>query len=113
MALAALASAPAPPTGVKIEGALKDDTTVAWTAGAGAARYRVWWRDSLDPRWTHRQDAGAATTAVVRDRVIDDWLFGVQAVSADGWPSPVVFPGAAGDFVSPPPGAAEAAKAGR
>jgi hypothetical protein len=27
---------------------------------------------------------------------IDDWFFGVSAVSADGWESPVVFPGAAG-----------------
>ena len=103
MTLAALASAPPPPTAVKIEGALKDDTTVGWTASPGAARYRVWWRDSLEPRWTHSQDAGAATSTVVKDRVIDDWLFGVQAVSADGWASPVVFPGPPGDFVSPPP----------
>ena len=110
MALAALASAPAPPTAVKIEGALKDDTTVSWTASPGAARYRVWWRDSLDPRWTHVQDAGPTTTAVVKDRVIDDWLFGVQAVSADGWASPVVFPGPAGDFVSPPPAVGTPAK---
>ena len=103
VALAALASAPPPPREVKAEGALKDDTTVTWAATPGAARYRVWWRDSLEPRWTHSADAGAATSFVVKDRVIDDWLFGVQAISADGWASPVVFPGAPGDFVSPPP----------
>ena len=103
VALAALAWAPPPPEGVKVEGALKDDTTVTWAAAPGAARYRVWWRDSLDPRWTHSQDAGAAATAVVKDRVVDDWLFGVQAISAEGWASPVVYPGAAGSFVSAPP----------
>ena len=101
MALAALAWAPPPPEGLKAEGALKDDTTLTWTASPGAVRYRVWWRDSLDARWTHSQDAGAALTAVVKDRVIDDWLFGVQAIGADGWTSPVVYPGAAGSFVSP------------
>ena len=37
VALAALASAPPPPTDVKIEGAVKDDTTVTWTAAPGAA----------------------------------------------------------------------------
>jgi hypothetical protein len=32
--------------------------------------------------------------------VIDDWFFGVSSVSAEGWESPVVFPGAAGSFES-------------
>ena len=100
-ALAALAKAPPPPEGLKAEGALTDDTTLTWAASPGAVHYRVWWRDSLDPRWLHSQDAGAATKAVVKDRVIDDWLFGVQAISADGWASPIVYPGAAGAFVSP------------
>ena len=103
MALTALARAPAPPEDVKIEGALKDDTTVTWKPSPGAAAHRIWWRDSLDPRWTHSQDAGSAVSAVVKDRVIDDWLFGVQALSADGWASPIEFPGAAGSFVSAPP----------
>jgi hypothetical protein len=35
--------------------------------------------------------------------VIDDWFFGVSAVSADGYESPVEFPGLAGAFFSPPP----------
>jgi hypothetical protein len=39
--------------------------------------------------------------------VIDDWFFGVSAVSPDGYESPVVFPGPAGSFVSDAPKPAE------
>ena len=83
--------------------ALKDDTTLTWTAAPGAASYRVWWRDSLSPRWEHSQAVPLGLTATVKDVVIDDWFFGVQSVSADGWASPIAYPGAAGSFVSPPP----------
>jgi hypothetical protein len=41
-------------------------------------------------------------TATLKDVVIDDFFFGVSAVSADGWESPVVFPGPAGAFESTP-----------
>jgi hypothetical protein len=43
---------------------------------------------------------------VLKDVVIDDWFFGVSSVSADGWESPVVFPGPAGSFESSAPAAA-------
>ena len=51
--MAALAMAPAPPPEVKIEGAVSLDTTVGWTPAAGAASYRVWWRDTTSPLWTN------------------------------------------------------------
>ena len=38
--------------------------------------------------------------------VVDDAFFGVSAVSADGFESPVEFPGPAGSFVSAPAPAA-------
>jgi hypothetical protein len=37
---------------------------------------------------------------VLKNVVIDDWFFGVSALSADGYESPVEFPGPAGSFVS-------------
>jgi Zn-dependent M28 family amino/carboxypeptidase len=101
--LAALASAPAPPTDVKIAGAVSDDTTVSWRASPGAARNRVWWRPTTAARWTFARDAGFATRVVLKDVVIDDWFFGVSAVSPDGYESPVEFPGQPGSFVSEPP----------
>jgi hypothetical protein len=98
--LAALASAPAPPQEVKIEGAVKADTTVSWAASPGAAGYRVWWRDTTAPRWDHSREAGEATSQTLKGVVIDDWFFGVSAVSRDGFESPVEFPGPAGAFFS-------------
>ena len=103
--LAALASAPAPPPEVKIEGAVSPDTKVSWTPSPGAAGYQVWLRDTTDPRWRDSRWAGSADSLVLKRVVIDDWFFGVSAVSADGWESPVEFPGPAGAFVSPPPSA--------
>jgi hypothetical protein len=39
-----------------------------------------------------------AAQAVIADTAIDDWFFGVSAVSPEGWESPVVFPGDPGSF---------------
>ena len=101
--LAALAAAPAPAEGVKIDGAVTADTKVSWTAVPGAAGYRVWWRATTDPQWRYsRQAPTSATTLTLPGVNIDDWFFGVQSVSTDGFAGPVVFPGPAGDFISAP-----------
>ncbi|WP_332640777.1 M28 family metallopeptidase [Brevundimonas sp.] len=100
VSMAALANAPASPLGVAIQGAVRPDTTVTWEAVPGAAGYRVWWRSTTAPQWTHSRWAGSETRLVLRNIVIDDYFFGVSAVSDDGYESPVVFPGPAGSFVS-------------
>ena len=102
--MAALASAPAPPAEVKIEGAVSMDTAVSWTASAGAAGYHVWWRDTTAPFWTESRFVRDTTSITLKDVNIDDWFFGVSAVSADGFESPVEFPGPAGSFVAPASG---------
>ncbi len=99
--MASLAMAPAPVSGVEIDGAVSSDTTVRWKTVRGAASYRVWWRDTTAPQWQRSYTAGNATTLVLRNVVIDDGFFGVSAISADGWASPVVFPGDAGSFDIP------------
>jgi Zn-dependent M28 family amino/carboxypeptidase len=103
VAMASLASAPPPPGDVKIAGAVTPNTTVSWAAAPGAAGYRVWWRGTTDPQWRYSRWAGDATSTVLKDVVIDDWFFGVSAVTKDGWESPVVFPGPAGAFESAAP----------
>jgi Zn-dependent M28 family amino/carboxypeptidase len=100
--MASLSRAPAPPTGVKVEGALATDTTVQWNKVPGAAGYRVHWRDTTAPQWQYERAVGDVDHAVLQDVVIDDWFFGVSAVSADGYESPVVFPGFAGSFERSP-----------
>ena len=97
--LAAMANAPAPPKGVSIEGAVTPNTTLRWQAQSSAAGYRVWWRSTTDPQWKHsRYVAADANQLTLKNVVIDDWFFGVSSVSADGYESPVVFPGDAGAF---------------
>jgi len=103
IAMASLSRAPAPPTGVAIDGAVSSDTTVQWKKQPDAAGYIVHWRDTTAPQWQHSRQVGATDKAVLKDVVIDDWFFGVSAVSADGYQSPVVFPGDAGSFERSPP----------
>ena len=97
-ALAALASAPATPSAVTIEGAVSADTMLKWQPVAGAAKYVVWWRKTTSPTWEFSRGVGTDTTATLKGIDIDSWFFGVSAVAADGSASPVVFPGAAGAF---------------
>ena len=101
--MASLAWAPPPPEGFAIEGAVSTDTTLKWRPAPGAAAYRVYWRDTTAPRWEHSRPAPEATSAVLKGVNIDDWDFGLASVSADGFVSPVEFPGPAGSFVSPAP----------
>jgi len=99
--LAALANAPAPVKGVAITGAVTTDTVMNWTPQAGVASYRVWWRETTAPQWQHSRTYAAAVDpghAVLKNIDLDDFFFGVSAVSADGWESPVTFPGDAGSF---------------
>ncbi|PMQ04681.1 Bacterial leucyl aminopeptidase [Dyella sp. AD56] len=100
--MAALSRAPAPPSGVSTEGALATDTTVHWKKVPGAASYVVHWRDTTAPQWQYSRSVGDVDQAVIKDVVIDDWFFGVSAVSAEGYESPVVFPGDAGSFERSP-----------
>jgi Zn-dependent M28 family amino/carboxypeptidase len=103
--MAAMSRAPSPPSGVDIEGALATDTTVHWKKVPGATGYNVHWRDTTAPQWQFSYAVGDTDQAVIKDVVIDDWFFGVSSVSADGYESPVAFPGDAGTFQRSPPAA--------
>ena len=101
-ALAALASAPPPPE-PKIEGAVSTDTAVRWTETSGAYGYIVRWRRTNAASWMHSAIADLAQCMVVaiappppatcghtlKGIRVDDWVFGVSSVSADGFESPV------------------------
>lgn len=103
VSLAGMASAPPPPAGVSIEGAVSADTTLKWTRPSKAqapdlAGYRIYWRLTAEPQWTHSVYVGDVDAYTLKDIVIDNYFFGVAAVSKEGFESPVVFPGAAGSF---------------
>jgi len=116
-ALAALASA-SPPPEPTVEGAVSTDTTVSWAPRDAAAFNIRWRRtDSsqweqlrhvrraecpqpervLDPSVYGVDQSGNLTVSVLKQLPckvvlphirVDDWLFGVSAVSADGFESP-------------------------
>ncbi len=91
--LATLAWAPAPPAGVQIDASeLSNDTRLRWQAVNGAAGYRVVWRRSEAARWEFAKDFGAeARDALIAGVSRDDWVFGVQALGADGHASLAVY----------------------
>lgn len=101
--MAALANAPAPPNEVTLSRANRGAGVVLrWAAVPGAASYRVWWRKTTDPQWTFSREAGSALELTLPTLSIDDYNYGVSAISADGYESPAVFPGASGSFISAP-----------
>lgn len=100
--LAGLAWAPQPPTGVEIAGAVRPSTTLRWepvdpSFAPELAGYRVYWRLTDESQWQWSE----FTTGVehtLENVVIDNYIFGVAAVAASGFESPVVFPGPVGAF---------------
>lgn len=94
-ALAALASAPASPSKVKIVAKdLTYDTELDWNRNRepDLAGYEVVWRRTTEAEWTNSRRVGRHTRAVMQDISKDDFLFGVRAVDSKGNRSPVSFP---------------------
>jgi len=88
---ASLALAPAAPkvtgpTGANLltRGPSGYDAQLTWNAVPGAVAYRIAWRDTWSNDWQHRQTIGDATEFVLPNVSIDDFVFGVAAVGADG-----------------------------
>jgi hypothetical protein len=77
------------------------DANLRWTASAGAASYRVYWREAWTNDWQGSQDVGNVTTFVRPAQSIDDFVFGVSAVGADGHESVV------SAYIVPPRAAAD------
>ena len=103
VSLAGMAWAPPPPAEVTIKGAVSADTTLSWQRPPSAqapnlAGYKVYWRLTTEPTWTHARYVGNVDAYTLENVVIDNYFFGVAAVARDGSESPVVFPGAAGSF---------------
>jgi hypothetical protein len=65
-------------------GASGYDATLQWDASPGASGYRLYWRNAWTNNWKHAQDVGAVTQFAFPNVSIDDYVFGVAAVGADG-----------------------------
>ena len=84
--LASLASAPAPPSNVRIlTKDLENDTTLTWEASPGglATEYEVLWRATTSPEWEHKQKVGNASRTTLKLSK-DNVIFAVRAVDHAG-----------------------------
>ena len=99
--LAGMAGAPPFPANVEATGAVQPSAKLTWETPENAdnlAGYRVHWRLTTAPEWTHSRFIGTVNEWTFENLVIDNYFFGVSAVAKDGSETPVVFPGAAGRF---------------
>ena len=65
------------------------DAHLRWKASAGAAAYRIFWREAWGSDWQHEVLVGNVTEATLSNTLIDDLVFGVAAVDAAGHESVV------------------------
>src|SRR5262245_12066011 len=60
------------------------DANLRWNPSPGAFAYRIYWRDTWTNDWQHQQRVGNVTQFALRNVAIDDYVFGVAAIGADG-----------------------------
>jgi len=92
--LAGIAWSPLPPQTVMIGGAVRPSAKLQWDAAedSNLLGYKVYWRETTSPQWEYSKWIGKETKATLENIVIDNYLFGVTAVSKDGNESIVVYP---------------------
>lgn len=96
--LASIAWAPPPPEDVRIAGAVQPSARLSWNVNPSddLAGFKVYWRLTTAPQWTDwvfvPWDGQDAMSHVMEHLVIDNYLFGVAAVDAEGHESVVRFP---------------------
>ncbi len=90
--MASLASAPPAPKEVGIGGIVEPSAKLKWDNVEGAKGYKIYWRDTTSPTWDNSRYVGDVTEFTLEGIVIDNFFFGVAAISEDGHESMVVFP---------------------
>src|SRR3546814_14361502 len=96
-----MASAPPPPANVSIEGAVSADTTLKWTRPPASqapnlAGYKVHWRLTTEPQWTHGVYVCDVAQHTHKNVVLDNYCFALSDTAKDGAHRLVGFRGAAG-----------------
>ena len=90
--LASLAWAPLAPETVAIGGIVESSARLQWSAVEEAIGYKLHWRETTAPQWNHSRYLEGANEHELDGVVIDNFFFGVSAVSKEGHESLVVFP---------------------
>ena len=94
ISLASLGWAVPEPERVAIGGIVEASAKLQWSEVEGADHYKIYWRDTTSPQWQHSRVVKDATELTLSGVVIDNFFFGVSAVSKSGHESLVVFPNA-------------------
>jgi hypothetical protein len=81
-----LALAPAPPTNVKLTGAVTPDAKVSWDAPEDAERagFEILWRETTEARWSVFDFAEAPGKTVLKGVSTDNHYFAVRSVGKNG-----------------------------
>jgi len=90
--LASIAWAPPSPTTVEIGGIVEPSAKLKWNKVEGAKGYKIYWRETTSPTWDNYLYVGNVLQKTINGIVIDNYFFGVAAVSENGHESIVVFP---------------------
>lgn len=92
--LISLAWAPAAPDSLTIRGSVRPSPTLRWAASTSPdiAGYRIYWRKPSEVNWTNSRFVGNVNTYTLENVIIDNYFFGVAAVSKNGHESLVSFP---------------------
>ncbi|HLP64663.1 M28 family peptidase [Flavobacterium sp.] len=92
--LASLAWSPAEPKNVMIGGIVEANTKLKWEKpnDDSIIGYKIYWRLTTSPQWENSRFVGDVDFYELKGIVIDNYYFGVAAVSKKGHESIVVFP---------------------
>ncbi len=81
-----LALAPAPPTEVRLKGAVTPDAKVSWRAEGDSLRagFEILWRETTEARWSLYDFVPEAVETVLKGVSTDNHFFAVRAVGKNG-----------------------------
>ena len=85
-ALRQLAMAPAPPTEVRLKGAVTPDAKISWVAADDSERagFEILWRETTEARWQTYDFVTAGSDTVLKGVSTDNHFFAVRAVGKSG-----------------------------
>jgi hypothetical protein len=94
LSLASIALATESPKGVKIGGVVESSVKLAWEKvdDPNLLGYKIYWRLTTSPTWDMSRFVGLVDNYTLEGIVIDNYLFGVAAVSKTGVESVISFP---------------------
>lgn len=92
--LALLGWSPPPPSGLRIGGIVEPSTKFRWNRDDNddIVGYKIYWRETTSPVWQYEKKINKKHFYVLKDIIIDNYLFGVSSINKKGFESIQKFP---------------------